>query len=188
VIQAKLQTQTGAKLMPGNCDALNDWMNLLEQRQADAKAALDEVTKDAVLALEAFTAAEVAVAACNLLIPNPVAYAICEIPALVGLKVAKDSVDNYKEKAQKAGDSYQEITAAITKLQELLNNCQIADADQNQQDIDSTLAAGQGVFETGLAAIIPDVSDQEIQDVQELVADAESATKEAERQASSATA
>jgi hypothetical protein len=119
-------------------------------------------------------------ASCNLLIADPPAYVICEAPAVAAVAAAQAAVDYYNQKAQQAAAAYNEIQSAIDRLQGLMEDCNLADADGRQDDVDRDVSDGSAAYAAAEAVSIPEVDTQPRKDAQTAVALAEQAVEEAQ--------
>src|SRR5262249_54792684 len=152
----------------------------LEQKQAEALSALNSATESATAAAEDLVAAYTWAASCNLLIETPPAYAICEVPALAAVAKAHDSCSYYRDKMNEASQVYKSLGDAIDKLHKLIDDCKVADADNNDDQVTATVAEGQTAFNDSDALEIPDVSGQSLSDAKTAVAEAADATQQAQ--------
>ena len=168
-------------LMPGNCDALNQWLSTEEQRQTEALNALNSATENATMATATLAAANMPAAPCNLLIANLAAYSDMRSPGSGGCcRCRCYAVNYYNDKAREAAQAYKDIGAAIDTLNKLIADCTVAEADQRDGDVTAAVNEGKTAFDSAEGVSIPDVSDEPLSDAQTKVAEAEDATKQAQ--------
>src|SRR4029453_17085462 len=147
--------------------------------QQQALDALQSATENASLAVASLAAAVTWAGSCNLLIVDPPAYAICEVPAIAAVAAAQYAVSYYNAQAANAAAAYNAITAAIETLEGLLAHCQGGDADGDIDGVQSDVGTGNGLFAQAESVEIPNVESGPLDEANVAVAAAEAAVEEA---------
>ncbi|MGZ8222096.1 MAG: hypothetical protein ACXWT0_10650 [Methylobacter sp.] len=166
--------------MPGNCDTIANWYTLESNRLYAAEQALSAAAANATQALAYLAAAETWAASCNLLIANLPAYAICEVPAVAAVAAAGYSVRYYQQQASEAQQACNEIQNAMNLLQQLLDNCVVAQSENNDSEIDNSILSAETIVVQADSISIPTVDGGPLEQAAQAVAEAETAVKQAQ--------